>query len=83
MTTEQHDKTPEEDIATLYQLVVDLESRIGDLENTIFYLRQDVSGKAGERHSHSDLERSIRDVEYHTHREYADSRHTHDRWDLR
>jgi len=74
--------TPEEDIANLYQLVVYLEARIGDLENVIFYLRQDVNGKAGESHSHYELERQIRDTEYHTHREYADSRHSHDRWDL-
>ena len=59
--------TPEEHIANLYQLVVDLEARIGDLENVIFYLRQDINGKAGESHSHH---------------EYADSRHSHDLWEM-
>ena len=55
---------------------------IHSLEDTIYYLRQDVERKAGENHSHYDLESKIRDTEYHSHYDYARERHTHDRWDM-
>jgi hypothetical protein len=55
-----------------FQQIWNLDSRVRDVE----------SGKAGENHSHYDLESKIRDTEYHTHHDYAHSRHPHDRWDL-
>ena len=55
-----------------FQQIWNLDSRVRDVE----------SGKAGENHSHSDLERAIRETEYHSHYEYASSRHEHDRWDV-
>jgi hypothetical protein len=79
MSTEQP-ITPEEKIADLYRLV-------GELENTISYLVQDVEAKAGVNHNHNyefnELHRKISNAEYHTHHEYASDRHTHDRWDVR
>lgn len=83
MSTEQREMTPEEKIADLYKLVNGLRETINDMESTIDYLRRDVGGKAHDSHGHAELHAAIRDLEYHSHHEYADSRHTHDRWDMR
>ena len=89
MGTEQRDNWPtlspdeRKQLQDLFQLVVDLKDMVDGLEDTVHYLRQDVNAKAEGNHTHSDLERQIRDTEYHNHHEYAVARHTHDRWDLR
>lgn len=80
MSTAYRDLTPEERIGRLELELLKALERICELEFYLESLRQDVNAKAGEYHDHSDLERQIRDTEYHTHREYADSRHNHDRY---
>jgi hypothetical protein len=85
MSENLRDLTPEERITALEAAISVLNDRIGGidgLEDAIHYLRQDVNAKAGECHDHVNLERLIRDTEYHTHHEYARERHTHGRWDL-
>jgi hypothetical protein len=83
MSTEQREMTPEEKIVALEAEIETLGRWFADMENTVYYLRQDVNAKAGGNHSHGDIERQIRDTEHHTHHQYASDRHTHDRWDMR
>ncbi len=83
MSSEQREMTTEEKIKDLYRLVDRLNGAVDEVFNTIDNLYGVLRAKADEYHGHSDIEGRIRDAEYHDHREYANDRHTHDRFDIR